>query len=171
MQRLQQTALSPMFWAGCNISKFHFNEGPIWFSRFSWLFPKQRTFCVLLVDPRQNHFAFMPKRPATVYVSLCICPMRYNHTIHCYHLLPVFIVSQERGAHKEVKKMDNNKKPSEPVEEERWALKDVPTSQLVEELVNRTGVTAESSWWCRMSSYHIIIRINLNKEDCPQCLR
>ena len=50
--------------------------------------------------------------------------------------------------------MDNNKKPSEPVEEERWALKDVPTSQLVEE-----------------SSYHIIIRINLNKEDCPQCLR
>lgn len=61
--------------------------------------------------------------------------------------------------------MDNNKKPSEPVEEERWALKDVPTSQLVEELVNRTGVTAESSWWCRMSSYHIIIRINLNKED------
>ena len=67
--------------------------------------------------------------------------------------------------------MDNNKKPSEPVEEERWALKDVPTSQLVEELVNRTGVTAESIWWCRMSSYHIIIRINLNKEDCPQCLR
>lgn len=91
MQRLQQTALSPMFWAGCNIIKFHFNEGPIWFSRFSWLFPKQRTFCVLLVDPRQNHFAFMPKRPATVYVSLCICPMRYNHTIHCYHLLPVFL--------------------------------------------------------------------------------
>lgn len=72
---------------------------------------------------------------------------------------------------KEVKKIENHKKPSEPVEEERWALKDVPTSQLVEELVNRTGVTAESSWWCRMSSYHIIIRINLNKEDCPQCLR
>ena len=67
--------------------------------------------------------------------------------------------------------MDNNKKPSEPSEAERWALKDVPTSQLVEELVNRTGVTAESSWGCRMSSYHIIIRINLNKEDCPQCLR
>lgn len=78
---------------------------------------------------------------------------------------------QEQGAHKEVNTMDNNKKPSEPVEEERWALKDVPTSQLVEELVSRTGVTAESSWWCRMSSYHIIIRINLNKEDCPQCLR
>lgn len=41
--------------------------------------------------------------------------------------------------------MDNNKKPSEPVEEGRWALKDVPTSQLVEELVSRTGVTADSS--------------------------
>ena len=42
--------------------------------------------------------------------------------------------------------MENHKKPSEPVEEERWALKDVPTSQLVEELVSRTGVTADSSW-------------------------
>lgn len=36
--------------------------------------------------------------------------------------------------------MDNNKKPSEPVEEERWALENVPTVQLVEELVNRDGV-------------------------------
>ncbi len=67
--------------------------------------------------------------------------------------------------------MDNNKKPSEPLEPERWALKEVPTAQLVEELVGRTGVTAESNWWCRMSSYHIIIRLNLNKEECPWCLR
>lgn len=74
-------------------------------------------------------------------------------------------------SNKEVKKMSNSKRPHAPKEEKRGALKDVPTSQLVEELVNRTGVTAESSWWCRMSSYHIIIRINLNKEDCPQCLR
>ena len=66
--------------------------------------------------------------------------------------------------------MNNNKKPGEPLETEGRGMKDVPTSQLVEELVNRTGVTAESSWWCRMSSCHIIIRINLNKEDCPQCL-
>lgn len=72
---------------------------------------------------------------------------------------------------KEVKKMDNNKKLSEPVEEERWALKDVPTSQLVEELVSRTGVTADSSWWCRMSSYHIIIRLDMKKDDCPLALR
>ena len=36
--------------------------------------------------------------------------------------------------------MDNNKKPSEPLEPERWALKDVPTAQLVEELVSREGV-------------------------------
>ena len=67
--------------------------------------------------------------------------------------------------------MDNNKKPSEPVEEERGALKDVPTSQLVEELVSRTGVTADSSWWCRMSSYHIIIRLDMKKDDCPLALR
>ena len=31
--------------------------------------------------------------------------------------------------------MDNNKKPSEPVEEERWALKDVPTGELLKELI------------------------------------
>lgn len=67
--------------------------------------------------------------------------------------------------------MDNNKKPSEPVEEERWALKDVPTSQLVEELVRRNGVTAESNWLCRASSYTIVIQLKLNKEECPPCLR
>ena len=67
--------------------------------------------------------------------------------------------------------MENHKKPSEPVEEERRALKDVPTSQLVEELVSRTGVTADSSWWYRMSSCHVTIRLNLNKEECPWCLR
>lgn len=71
---------------------------------------------------------FTLKRPTAFYVPLCIIFVRYHNAIHDYHLLPVFIVSQERGAHKEVKKMDNNKKPSEPVEEERWALKDVPTS-------------------------------------------
>ena len=38
-----------------------------------------------------------------------------------------FIVPQERGAHKEVNHMNNNRKPSEPVEEERWALKEVNT--------------------------------------------
>lgn len=43
---------------------------------------------------------------------------------------------------KEVNNMENNKKPSEPVEEERWALKDVPTTQLVAELSNREGVEA-----------------------------
>jgi len=67
--------------------------------------------------------------------------------------------------------MDNNKKPSEPVEEERWALKDVPTAQLVEELVNREGVESESSLFCRASSYAIAIRLNLKKEECPPCLR
>lgn len=36
--------------------------------------------------------------------------------------------------------MSQNKKPSEPAEEERWVLENVPTVQLVEELVNRDGV-------------------------------
>lgn len=36
--------------------------------------------------------------------------------------------------------MDNNKKPSEPSEAERWALKNVPTAQLVAELSDREGV-------------------------------
>lgn len=67
--------------------------------------------------------------------------------------------------------IDNNKKPGEPLEPEGGALEDVPTSQLVEELVNRTGVTADSSWWCRMSSYHIIIRLDMKKDDCPLALR
>jgi len=44
------------------------------------------------------------------------------------HILPVFpILPQERGAHKEVNHMDNNKKSSGPVEKERWALKEVNT--------------------------------------------
>ncbi len=67
--------------------------------------------------------------------------------------------------------MSNSKRPHAPKEEKRRALKDVPTSQLVEELVSRTGVTAESSWWCRMSSYHIIIRLDMKKDDCPLALR
>jgi hypothetical protein len=37
-----------------------------------------------------------------------------------------FILPQERGAHKDVNHMDNNKKPSEPAEEERWAMKERP---------------------------------------------
>ncbi len=36
--------------------------------------------------------------------------------------------------------MDNNKKPSEPVEEERWALKDVPTGELLKELIRHDDV-------------------------------
>ena len=36
--------------------------------------------------------------------------------------------------------MNSNKKPSEPLEPERWALENVPTAQLVEELVSRDGV-------------------------------
>ena len=67
--------------------------------------------------------------------------------------------------------MDNNKKPSEPLEPERWAPKEVPTAQLVEELVSRNGVTAESSWFCRASSYAIVIRLDLKKEECLLCLR
>ena len=60
---------------------------------------------------------------------------------HSAHLLPVFLIlPQERGAHKEVNNVNDNKKPSEPVEEERWALENVPTAQLVEELVSRDGV-------------------------------
>lgn len=36
--------------------------------------------------------------------------------------------------------MDNNKKPSAPVEEVRWEMEKVPTRQLVEELSGREGV-------------------------------
>ena len=36
--------------------------------------------------------------------------------------------------------MNDKKKPSEPLEPERWALENVPTAQLVEELVSRDGV-------------------------------
>lgn len=38
--------------------------------------------------------------------------------------------------------MNDNKKPGEPVEEERWALENVPTAQLVAELSNREGIEA-----------------------------
>ena len=41
--------------------------------------------------------------------------------------------------------MNNNKKPSEPLEPERWALENVPTVQLVAELSDREGV----------ASYHV----------------
>ena len=43
---------------------------------------------------------------------------------------------------KEVNHMNDNKKPSTPMEEERWELKNVPTAQLVAELSNREGVEA-----------------------------
>ena len=67
--------------------------------------------------------------------------------------------------------MENNKKPSEPLEPERWALKDVPTAQLVEELVSREGVDAESKLFRRASSYEIAIHLRMKKEECPPCLR
>lgn len=38
--------------------------------------------------------------------------------------------------------MNDNRKPGEPLEPERWALKNVPTAQLVAELSNREGVEA-----------------------------
>ena len=38
--------------------------------------------------------------------------------------------------------MNDNKKPGEPMEAERWALEEVPTAQLVAELSNREGVEA-----------------------------
>ena len=38
--------------------------------------------------------------------------------------------------------MNDNKKPSTPMEEERWELKNVPKAQLVAELSNREGVEA-----------------------------
>lgn len=74
-------------------------------------------------------------------------------------------------SNKEVNHMDNSKKPSEPVEEERWAMEEIPTGQLVEELSGREGVETESSRFCRASSYGITIRLKLNKEECPPCLR
>ena len=38
--------------------------------------------------------------------------------------------------------MDNNKKPSEPLETERWTLKNASTEQLVTELSSREGVAS-----------------------------
>lgn len=43
---------------------------------------------------------------------------------------------------KKVKEMDNNKKPSEPLEPERWTLKNASTEQLVTELSSREGVAS-----------------------------
>ena len=74
-------------------------------------------------------------------------------------------------SNKEVNHMTNSKKPSEPVEKERWALSEISTGRLVEELSGREGVETESSRFCRASSYGITIRLKLNKEECPPCLR
>ena len=59
-----------------------------------------------------------------------------------YHLPSALSIPQKGASHKEVNHTDNNKKPSEPSEAERWALKNVPTAQLVAELSNREGVEA-----------------------------
>lgn len=67
--------------------------------------------------------------------------------------------------------MSNNKKPSEPVKEERWALENVPTAQLVEELVSRDGVEAESKRFCRSAKYAITLQIYLTEEECPYGLQ
>ena len=67
--------------------------------------------------------------------------------------------------------MNDKKKPSEPVEEERWALQKIPTGQLVEELMNRNGVKIQANRFCRTTGYHIKISMWLNDQDCPPCLR
>lgn len=67
--------------------------------------------------------------------------------------------------------MNNNKKPSEPLEPERWALENVPTAQLVEELVSRDGVEAESKRFCRSAKYAITLQIYLTEEECPSVLQ
>lgn len=64
-----------------------------------------------------------------------------------------------------------NEKPSEPLEQERWALKDVPTAQLVAELVSRDGIEAESKRFCRSAKYAITLQVYLTEEECPSGLQ
>lgn len=66
--------------------------------------------------------------------------------------------------------MTDNKKPSEPVEEERRALEEIPTRQLVEELMNRDGVKIQASRFCRTAGYLIKISMWLKDFDCPSQL-
>lgn len=67
--------------------------------------------------------------------------------------------------------MNDKKKPSEPVDEERWALSEISTGRLVEELMNRDGVKIQASHFCRTDGYLIKISMWLNDQDCPLCLR
>ena len=74
-----------------------------------------------------------------------------------YHILPVFsILPQERGAHKEVKHMDNNKKPSEPVEEERW----VKMEKEIKRLKRTTSLLVVSLLLQSIAVFQNVLRIN-----------
>lgn len=55
--------------------------------------------------------------------------------------------------------------------EGRGVLKDVSIAQLVEELVSRDGVEAESKLFCRSAKYAVTLRAALTEEECPSCLQ
>lgn len=81
MWRLLETVLSSTFWAGFDLDRFHINLRSFrrgWFAR---LLPIQRTFGVLLIDSRQNHFTLTTKRPSAFDVSLRIFSKCYDNTI------------------------------------------------------------------------------------------
>lgn len=67
--------------------------------------------------------------------------------------------------------MNNNKKASDPAKEGGWALKNVPTAQLIQALVSRDGVEAESKRFWRSAKYTVTLQVELSKDECPSCLQ
>ena len=66
--------------------------------------------------------------------------------------------------------MDNNKKPSEPVEEERWALKDVPTGELLKELIRHDDVRILSLHHDQNGVGNIYISLQIGCSEVPDSL-
>ena len=73
--------------------------------------------------------------------------------------------------------MDNNKKPSEPVEEERWvkmekeikrALKDVPTGELLKELIRHDDVRILSLHHDQNGVGNIYISLQIGYFGCSE---
>ncbi len=64
--------------------------------------------------------------------------------------------------------MDNNKKTSEPAEEERWALKDVPTGELLKELIRHDDVRILSLHHDQNGVGNIYISLQIGYFGCSE---
>lgn len=64
--------------------------------------------------------------------------------------------------------MDNNKKPSEPLEPERWALKDVPTGELLKELIRHDDVRILSLHHDQNGVGNIYISLQIGYFGCSE---